>query len=106
LREAIRLLRPGGLLYLATTSIHVAESQPQGQRQSYLQLFTTTAVRLALEKAGYTRERISVIPTRAGDGSGPAEHRPASLLLSEALQQFFRAYPVGERLTAFAERPR
>lgn len=110
LREAIRLLRPGGLLYLATTSVHVTESQPQVQRQSYLQLFTTTAVRLALEKAGYTRERIAVVPVeipRAGGvAPGAQELRPASQYLSAALQQLFRAYPVGDRLTAFAERPR
>lgn len=96
LREAIRLLRPGGLLYLSTTSTHVADLQPPGPRPCYLQLFTTTAVRLALETAGYTHEHISV---------GPAERGSSSQLLTAALQQLFRAYPAGARLTAFAERP-
>jgi ubiquinone/menaquinone biosynthesis C-methylase UbiE len=96
LREAIRLLRPGGLLYLSTTSTRVAELQPTGPRPCYLQLFTTTAVRLALETAGYTHEHISV---------GPAERCSSSQLFTAALQQLFRTYPPGDRLTAFAERP-
>jgi len=114
LREAIRLLRPGGLLFLATTSTHATESLPQAHWQCYLQLFTTTAVRLALETAGYTRERISVEAAQTSPRSRPTEGLPpgqadlpsSSQLLGAALQQFFRAYPAGEQLTAFAERPR
>lgn len=113
LREAIRLLRPGGLLYLATTSVHAAEAQPPVRRQTYLQLFTTTAVRLALQTAGYTRERISVAPGRSELPGNVAEEHSATPSefcsahrLGTALQQLFRMHPLGERLTAFAERPR
>jgi SAM-dependent methyltransferase len=101
LREAIRLLRPGGLLYLATTSVHAVETQPPACRQSYLQLFTASAVRLALETAGYTRERIAISSAAANRQDPTAPPR----LLSAVVQQLLRATPMGERLTAFAERP-
>jgi SAM-dependent methyltransferase len=110
LREAIRLLRPGGLLYLATTSVRAVETQPPGCQHSYLQLFTVTAVRRALEIAGYTRERITLCPAAAiwpeSNGGSVAESPAHPRIIRTVIQQLLRVNPRGERLTAFAERPR